>query len=157
MNTEKIVTTLVQFVIADNAESRNKALHTLQKLSKDPFFGSSDPEIVLRGMLMELGTPDHLTGYEYLVKAILLTLEDRKWIDNLTCGLYPELARIFDTHPSRVERVIRHAIEVTWTRGDYEAINNYFGNTYSPEKSKATNGEFIARMANALRMRLKAT
>ena len=156
MNTEKIVTTLVQFVTAENAESRNKALLILQKFSKDPFFESSDPENMLRGMLLDLGLPDHLIGSEYLVKAILLVSEDRKWIDNITYGLYPRLANIFDTYPSRVERAIRHSIEVLWTRGDRDVLYRYFGNSINPEKGKPTNGEFISRMANILRMRMKA-
>lgn len=131
-------------------------MHALRKCVDDPTFGKRDSEMMLRDMLLELGTPDHLIGYEYLVKAILMAAEDRKWIDNITFGLYPQLAFIFNSTPSRIERAIRNAIEKTWDRGDYDTLNRYFGNTVSPDKGKPTNCEFIARLANILRMRLKA-
>lgn len=113
------------------------------------------PEYEVRKLLMELGTPDHLIGHPYLVQAVLWAYEDRSYLDSLTNGLYPALAKKFDTTASRAERAIRHAIEVSWTRCDYDVLNKYFGNTVSPEKGKPTNGEFIARVANVLKLRLK--
>jgi two-component system response regulator (stage 0 sporulation protein A) len=77
------------------------------------------------------------------------------YIDNITFGLYPQLAAAFDTTAARVERAIRHLVEVTWTRGDMEVLMRYFGNTVSPEKGKPTNGEFIARITNIIKLRMK--
>ena len=127
-----------------------KMLET-QKLSR----ASSDPEYLIRELLLELGAPDHLVGHPYTVQAILLVVQDRTYIDSITFGLYPQLAVIFDTTASRVERAIRHLIEVTWARGDWDTLNRYFGNTVSAEKSKPTNGEFIARMSNVVKQRLR--
>lgn len=116
---------------------------------------SSDPEYLIRELLLELGAPDHLVGHPYVVQAILLVVENRSFIDNITFGLYPQLAVLFETTPSRVERAIRHLIEVTWTRGDLDVLTRYFGNTISADKGKPTNGEFLARMANVVRLRMK--
>ena len=85
----------------------------------------------------------------------MLAAENRTYIHSITFGLYPQVAAHFDTTAGRVERAIRHLVEVTWTRGDVEVLQRYFGNTVSPEKGKPTNGEFIARMANVLRQRLE--
>ena len=76
-------------------------------------------------------------------------------MNNPINGLYPQLAVIFDTTASRVERAIRHLVEVTWARGDLEVLNRYFGNTVSADKGKPTNGEFIARMSNIVKQRLR--
>ena len=116
---------------------------------------SSDPEYLIRELLLEVGAPDHLVGHPYTVQAILLVVQDRTYIDSITFGLYPQLAVIFDTTASRVERAIRHLIEVTWARGDWEVLNRYFGNTISADKGKPTNGEFIARMSNVVKQRLR--
>ena len=116
---------------------------------------SSDPEYLIREILLELGTPDHLLGHAYVVQGILLALEDRKYINNLMFGLYPQLALTFQATPAQVERAIRNLIEVTWTRGDMDILNRYFGNTISPDKGKPTNGEFLARIANIVKMRLR--
>jgi len=115
----------------------------------------ADPEYLVRQILLELGSPDHLVGHPYVVEAILLVVEDRTYIDSITFGLYPQLAAKFDTTASRVERAMRHLIEVTWTRGDLDVLNKYFGSTVSPEKGKPTNGEFIARIANVVKQRMK--
>ena len=115
----------------------------------------ADPEYLIRELLLELGAPDHLVGHPYVVRAILLVVENRNYIDNITFDLYPRLAEIFETTPSRVERAIRHLIEVTWTRGDWAVLNRYFGNTVSAAKGKPTNGEFLARMANVINLRMR--
>ena len=115
----------------------------------------ANPELAVRGILLDLGAPDHLLGHAYMVEALLMCLEDRMYINNITFGLYPQLAAHFDTTASRVERAIRHLIEVTWTRGDLDVLNRYFGNTVSMEKGKPTNGEFIARIANVVKQRMK--
>ena len=116
---------------------------------------STDPEYLIRELLLEIGAPDHLVGHPYVVQAILLVVEKRTFIDNITFGLYPQLAGMFETTPSRVERAIRHLIEVTWSRGHWEVLGHYFGNTVSPDRGKPTNGEFIARIANIVKQELK--
>ena len=138
---------------SDRARVREEVRTMLEKQKTG--HASSDPEYQIRELLLELGAPDHLVGHPYTVQAILLVVQDRTYIDNITFSLYPQLAVIFDTTASRVERAIRHLIEVTWARGDWETLNHYFGNTVSPEKGKPTNGEFIARMSNVVKQRLR--
>ena len=138
---------------SDRAQVREEVRRMLEnrKLRR----ASADPEYLVREMLLELGAPDHLVGHPYIVQAILLVVQDRTYIDSITFGLYPQLAAMFDTTASRVERAIRHLIEVTWSRGDWDTLNRYFGNTISAERGKPTNGEFIARMANVINQRLR--
>lgn len=102
--------------------------------------------------LRELGVPAHLEGYEYLKEAFQICLDDAKAIRGITKILYPKIAKSFDTTPSRVERAIRHAIEVAWSRGDLDVFTQYFGNSISPERGKPTNSEFIATVVEAIRM-----
>lgn len=116
---------------------------------------SSDPEYLIRQILLDIGAPDHLLGHPYVVEAILLAVEDRTYINNITFGLYPQLAATFDTTAARVERAIRNLIEVTWTRGDWDVLQRYFGNTICAHKAKPTNGEFIARLTNVVRQRIR--
>ena len=84
-----------------------------------------------------------------------MAVENRYYINNITFGLYPQIAAKFDTTASRVERGIRHLIEVTWIRGDMDVLCGYFGNTVSPDRGKPTNGEFIARLSNIVREQLR--
>ena len=138
---------------SERARVREEVRTLLEKQKSDR--ASSDPEYMIRELLLELGAPDHLVGHPYTVQAILLVVQDRTYIDSITFGLYPQLAVIFDTTASRVERAIRHLIEVTWARGDWEVLTRYFGNTISAEKGKPTNGEFIARISNVVKQRLR--
>lgn len=156
-NLEKQVAALVQLCTADKETDRRRAKETLRGLLKTAAVSpaSADPEEVVREVLLELGAPDHLAGHPYLVQGILLVLEDRAYISNVMYGLYPRLAEIFGSTPSRIERSIRHVIEVAWSRGDWEVLNRYFGNTVSASKGKPTNSEFIARVANIVRQRMK--
>ena len=85
----------------------------------------------------------------------LLVVENRDFIDNITFNLYPQLAARFNTTPSRIERGIRHAIELTWTRGNLDVITHYFGNNINADKGKPTNGEFLARTANIVKLRMR--
>ena len=124
-------------------------------LQKKPVAPAADPEARLRQILLELGAPDHLLGHDYVVEGILMVANDRTYINNITFGLYPQLAARFDTTASRVERAIRHLVEVTWMRGDIDVLAKYFGNTVSMDKGKPTNGEFIARLANVIRKERK--
>ena len=133
-------------------QAREEVRHLLHGRTKAP---SADPETMLRQILLELGAPDHLLGHPYVIQAVLLVVHDQMYINNITFGLYPQLAARFDTTAARVERAIRHLVEVTWSRGDMDVLMRYFGNTVSAEKGKPTNGEFIARLANVVKLRLK--
>ena len=116
---------------------------------------SVDLEAVVTDIIHEIGVPAHIKGYQYLREAIILTIHDMEMINAVTKVLYPEVARKFSTTPSRVERAIRHAIEVAWDRGDIEVLQKYFGYTVSNIKGKPTNSEFIAMIADSLTLRQK--
>lgn len=100
-----------------------------------------------------LGIPAHIKGYQFLRTAITYTINDPDMINYVTKSLYPTVARIHGTTPSRVERAIRHAIEVAWDRGDVDTLTSYFGYTISRQRGKPTNSEFIAMIADNLRMK----
>jgi two-component system response regulator (stage 0 sporulation protein A) len=112
-------------------------------------------EAVVTDIIHEIGVPAHIKGYQYLREAIILTIEDMDVINAVTKVLYPEVAKKFNTTPSRVERAIRHAIEVAWDRGDIETLQKFFGYTVSNIKGKPTNSEFIAMIADCLSLRRK--
>ena len=153
---EKQVDALMRLCTAEKESDRTRVREEVRRMLENRKAGhSSDPEYWIRELLLELGAPDHLVGHPYVVQGILLVVQDRTYIDSITFGLYPQLAAMFDTTASRVERAIRHLIEVTWSRGDWEVLNRYFGNTVSAERGKPTNGEFIARMANVVNQRLR--
>ena len=116
---------------------------------------SLDLEATVTDIIHEIGVPAHIKGYQYLREAIILTINDMEMINAVTKVLYPEVARKFSTTPSRVERAIRHAIEVAWDRGDIEVLQKYFGYTVSNIKGKPTNSEFIAMIADSLTLRQK--
>jgi two-component system response regulator (stage 0 sporulation protein A) len=101
-------------------------------------------------IIHEIGVPAHIKGYQYLREAIILTINDMDIINAVTKVLYPTVAKKFSTTPSRVERAIRHAIEVAWDRGDLETLQKFFGYTVSNIKGKPTNSEFIAMIADRL-------
>ena len=106
-------------------------------------------------MIHEVGVPAHIKGYSYLRVAIMLVLEDRQLIESITKLLYPTVAKKFNTSASRVERAIRHAIEVAWNRGDTDTLNSIFGFTINQSKGKPTNSEFIAMISDKLRLEMK--
>ena len=112
-------------------------------------------ESVVTDIIHEIGVPAHIKGYQYLREAIILTINDMDAINAVTKILYPEVARKFSTTPSRVERAIRHAIEVAWDRGDVETLQRFFGYTVSGIKGKTTNSEFIAMIADHLSLKKK--
>ena len=115
----------------------------------------ADLEAVVTDIIHEIGVPAHIKGYQYLREAIILTIHDMDMINAVTKVLYPEVARRFGTTPSRVERAIRHAIEVAWDRGDVETLQRFFGYTVSGIKGKPTNSEFIAMIADNLSLKRK--
>ncbi len=112
-------------------------------------------EVQITSVLHTLGIPAHIKGFSYLRCAIGLTMADPDMLNYVTKSLYPTVAKTFSTTTSRVERAIRHAIEVAWDRGDIETLNRYFGYTISRQRGKPTNSEFIAMISDRLRLAAK--
>lgn len=154
---EKQVDALMRLCTAEKESDQTQLREEIRKMleSRKQTRASADPEYLIRDLLLELGAPDHLVGHPYAIQAILLTVQDRTYIDNITFRLYPQLADMFDTNVARIERSIRHFIEVTWSRGSWEILNRYFGNIVKSGKGKPTNGEFIARMANVVKQKMR--
>ena len=116
----------------------------------------ADIESLVTGIIHEIGVPAHIKGYQYLREAIIIAVNDMDVINAITKVLYPQVAKTFQTTPSRVERAIRHAIEVAWDRGDLDTLQRFFGYTVSNTKGKPTNSEFIALIADKLQLQLKS-
>ena len=114
-------------------------------------------EELVTSIIHEVGVPAHIKGYQYVREAIMITVEDMEVINSVTKVLYPEVAKRYHTTPSRVERAIRHAIEVAWDRGDLETLQRFFGYTVSNAKGKPTNSEFIAMISDRIRLKIKST
>ncbi|MBR2722259.1 MAG: sporulation transcription factor Spo0A [Clostridia bacterium] len=114
-----------------------------------------DIETQVTQIIHQIGVPAHIKGYQYLRTAILLTIKDSDIINSVTKVLYPSVAKKYSTTTSRVERAIRHAIEVAWDRGDVDTLNAYFGYTIQNNRGKPTNSEFIAMIADNLRLKYK--
>ena len=112
-------------------------------------------ERLVTSIIHEVGVPAHIKGYQYVREAIILAVQDMDVINAVTKVLYPEVARRYNTTPSRVERAVRHAIETAWDRGDLETLQRYFGYTVSNTKGKPTNSEFIAMIADRIRLQSK--
>ena len=112
-------------------------------------------EAMVTSVIQEIGVPAHIKGYQYLREAIKIAVNDMEVINAITKVLYPQVAKAFSTTPSRVERAIRHAIEVAWDRGDLETLQRFFGYTVSNTKGKPTNSEFIALIADRLQLQLR--
>ena len=117
--------------------------------------GTPDIETQVTKIIHQIGVPAHIKGYQYLRTAILLTVKDSDIINSVTKILYPSVAKKYQTTTSRVERAIRHAIEVAWDRGDVDTLNSYFGYTIQNNRGKPTNSEFIAMIADNLRLQYK--
>ena len=111
-----------------------------------------DLEQDVTDMIHKIGVPAHIKGYQYLREAIMMSVEDPVMISSITKILYPTIAKRFQTTPSRVERAIRHAIEVAWSRGRMETLDSLFGYTIDTGKGKPTNSEFIALIADKIRL-----
>ena len=116
---------------------------------------SSGLEIVITDIIHQIGVPAHIKGYHYLREAIIMAVNDIEIMNSVTKCLYPSVAKKYGTTSSRVERAIRHAIEVAWDRGDVDVLNSYFGYTIHSGKGKPTNSEFIALIADKLRVNMK--
>jgi len=129
---------------------RNAVLENAPARSREQNLETDVTEII-----HEIGVPAHIKGYQYLRHAILMSVRDIDNINAITKVLYPTVARKFKTTSSRVERAIRHAIEVAWDRGDVEVLNRFFGFTVSSVKGKPTNSEFISMIADKIRLEMK--
>ena len=110
---------------------------------------------IITDMLLQIGVPAHIRGYHYLREAIYLSVNDTTMMSSVTKQLYPSVAKIFKTTASRVERAVRHGIEVAWDRGDVDVLNSYFGYTIQNSRGKPTNSEFIAMISDKIRMKMK--
>ena len=116
---------------------------------------SDSIEMQVTEILHQIGVPAHIKGYHYLRRSIIMSIETPEIINAVTKQLYPSVAKMYETTSSRVERAIRHAIEVAWDRGDVDVLNSYFGYTIHNGRGKPTNSEFIAMISDKLRLQLK--
>lgn len=114
-----------------------------------------DLQVTVSEIMHQIGVPAHIKGYQYLREAIVLSINDREMMSSVTKVLYPTVAKMYSTTSSRVERAIRHAIEVAWDRGDVDVLSSYFGYTIQNTRGKPTNSEFIAMISDKLRLRMK--
>lgn len=134
---------------ADGKSLEDAAERTDRKEEADSY----DLEKDVTEMIHEIGVPAHIKGYQYLREAIQMSVNDMDMLGSITKTLYPTIAKKYQTTSSRVERAIRHAIEVAWNRGRMETLNSLFGYTINTGKGKPTNSEFIALIADKLRLR----
>ncbi len=116
---------------------------------------TTDLQVTVSEIMHQIGVPAHIKGYQYLREAIVLSINDREMMSSVTKVLYPTVAKMYSTTSSRVERAIRHAIEVAWDRGDVDVLSSYFGYTIQNTRGKPTNSEFIAMISDKLRLRMK--
>lgn len=119
------------------------------------YVSDTDLEFMVTEIIHQIGVPAHIKGYNYLRESIILAIKNAEIINSVTKTLYPTVAKEHSTTSSRVERAIRHAIEVAWDRGDINVLNSYFGYTIHNNRGKPTNSEFIAMISDKLRLRLK--
>jgi len=145
---EVLGTRIRQLMESIGDRTRNLVFHRTGKSS-----GNMDVEVT--NIIHQMGVPAHIKGYQYLRDAILLVIDEVSLLGAVTKELYPMIAEKYNTTPSRVERAIRHAIELAWDRGNVELMNKFFGYTINVERGKPTNSEFIAMVADKLRMRAK--
>lgn len=134
-------------VLIQAAEEKNAAKGAPRKVY--------DLEQDVTDIIHEIGVPAHIKGYQYLREAIMMSVREPAMISSITKVLYPTIAKRFQTTPSRVERAIRHAIEVAWSRGRMETLDALFGYTVNTGKGKPTNSEFIALIADRIRLKYR--
>ena len=141
-NPSMLAERIIQFSSIHNSACENRS-------------GVKDLEVVVSQIMHQIGVPAHIRGYQYLREAIILSIQNNEMISSVTKILYPTVAKTFKTTPSRVERAIRHAIEVAWDRGDVDVLSSYFGYTIQGDRGKPTNSEFIAMISDNLKLRMK--
>ncbi len=142
--------------IARDVKIKTQARITTPSVTVQPVT-TKNLEVEVTKVIHEIGVPAHVKGYQYLRDAIMLVVDEINYLGAVTKELYPAIAQKYDTTPSRVERAIRHAIELAWDRGDIDKINKFFGYTVSGERGKPTNSEFIAIIADRLRLENKVS
>ena len=135
--------------------TRMKEILSAEDEKQKPQRAEINIEALVTSVIHEIGVPAHIKGYQYLREAIKIAVNDMEVINAITKVLYPQVAKTFATTPSRVERAIRHAIEVAWDRGDLEVLQSFFGYTISNTKGKPTNSEFIALIADKLQLQIR--
>ncbi len=128
-----------------------------KKRRERSILNDEDIDVTISDIMRQIGVPAHIKGYQYLRTAIRLCVNDSEMLGSVTKLLYPTIAKMYDTTASRVERAIRHAIEVAWDRGDVDVLSSYFGYTIQSQRGKPTNSEFIAMIADKLKLSLKTT
>lgn len=139
-----------QIMITVTGKEGKKPGDTEETRTKAPAAHNLEKDVT--GLIHEIGVPAHIKGYQYLREAIAACVEDPSMLGSITKVLYPTIAKRFQTTPSRVERAIRHAIEVAWSRGKMETLDAMFGYTIDTSKGKPTNSEFIALIADRIRL-----
>lgn len=154
-NLEMKINAMFAVLTAETFEERDKAMADLKQSMAEKLKPDDTLEGIVRDLFLEFSVPDHLLGYDYAVMAVTMAVEDVKWVNNITFGLYPHIAVAFDTTASRVERAIRYFIEETIDRGNQELITKHFGHYINPDSGKVSNGEFVARMANLVKQKMR--
>lgn len=144
-----------EFQIMITVPSAEKKKSTAEIVEEKPIVHDLEQDVT--NMIHDIGVPAHIKGYQYLREAIMMSVNDPTMISSITKILYPSIAKRFQTTPSRVERAIRHAIEVAWSRGRMETLDTLFGYTINTGKGKPTNSEFIALIADKIRLRYRET
>lgn len=128
-----------------------------EKSKRENDVSDADIEVIISDIMRQIGVPAHIKGYQYLRSAIKLCIADDNMISSVTKLLYPTVAKMYNTTASRVERAIRHAIEVAWDRGDVDVLSSYFGYTIQSQRGKPTNSEFIAMIADKMKLSMHTT
>jgi two-component system response regulator (stage 0 sporulation protein A) len=164
---EQKIDLIMQYIVAEDAEEKNQLKTEITNaLSESAAPSESTTDIssyandalmtnTIDDLLRELGAPCHLTGYDKVVYAIKLVILNPDYLDKITHRLYPEVAKTYNTTASRVERAIRHLVEVAWLRHDTEDAFRIFGNTIDVNRGKPTNSEFIANCARIVKRRMR--
>lgn len=151
------------FIKPFDIKNMAERIKILTKYSADNLSAQSDApdeadiELMVTEIIHQIGVPAHIKGYHYLREAIIMSVNNNDAMNSVTKVLYPTVAKKYNTTSSRVERAIRHAIEVAWDRGNVDVLNSYFGYTIQNDRGKPTNSEFIAMIADKLRLRLKSS
>lgn len=139
----------IMITVPSGQKDKGQAVSVKREMSSPPV---RDLEKDVTDMIHEIGVPAHIKGYQYLREAIMLSVNNHEMLNCITKALYPTIAMKYETTPSRVERAIRHAIEVAWSRGRMETLDALFGYTINTGKGKPTNSEFIALIADKIRL-----
>ena len=152
---DNLISTNKEFQIMITVPSGTKDTMVQEKDVTLSSYVARDLEKDETDMIHEIGVPAHIKGYQYLREAIMMSVEDVEMLGSITKVLYPTIAKKYQTTPSRVERAIRHAIEVAWSRGRMETLDALFGYTINTGKGKPTNSEFIALIADKIRLQYR--